>query len=189
MFVIATGLLVALRASPFGFDAAWMDEVIEHRSPWWDAPSRAMNFLGGGWFGVAVVPVVTVVILLVMRRRWSAVYFALASVLSAGLVQLLKAVFSRARPGHMLVTSDLGSFPSGHVANAATLAFALALIARRAWLWIAAVAYAVLMALSRTYLGVHWVSDTVGGFLLGAAVALMLWAPFAEKLLRERGPG
>ena len=40
------------------------------------------------------------------------------------------------------------------------------------------------MALSRTYIGAHWVSDTVGGVILGAAVALLLWAPIATRPAR-----
>jgi undecaprenyl-diphosphatase len=42
------------------------------------------------------------------------------------------------------------------------------------------------MMLSRTYLGAHWISDTVGGMLIGAGVAVILWAPFAFRLYRER---
>jgi len=35
---------------------------------------------------------------------------------------------------------------------------------------------------SRTYLGAHWLTDTIGGLLLGAGVVIVLWAPFAAKL-------
>jgi undecaprenyl-diphosphatase len=47
-------------------------------------------------------------------------------------------------------------------------------------------AYVVLMALSRTYLGAHWVTDTVGGAVLGAAIAVAAWAVFAPRLRSER---
>lgn len=180
--VVLLGSITVLRGSPFGFDSEWMAEITEHRSELWLVPSLVMNFLGGGWFAVFVVPLGGALALFLARRRWAALYFLLASALSAGLVQLLKALFGRARPEDILVHVDPGSFPSGHVANAATVAVVLALIFQRTWLWVVAVAWVVLMALSRTYLGAHWVSDTVGGAVLGASVAVLLWAILATRI-------
>lgn len=85
----------------------------------------------------------------------------------------------------MLVTSDYGSFPSGHTANAATTAMVLALVFPLLWVWIAGFLYTVAMMASRTYLGAHWLSDTVGGLLLGIGVALVVWAPLAGRLRTE----
>ena len=104
---------------------------------------------------------------------------------SALTVQLLKGLVGRPRPEDILVTADFGSFPSGHSANAATLVVCLGIVVRRVWLWAAGAAYVILMMLSRTYLGAHWVSDTVGGLLLGVAIALIVWAPLARKLRLE----
>ena len=182
---LALGAVVAFRAGPYGFDTEWLGELVEHRSPFWDVPAFAMNFLGGGWLGVFVVPIVIAVILLIVKKPWSALYFVLATIISAGLVQLLKSLFGRARPLDILVSADPGSFPSGHVANAATMVVTLAILLQRVWVWVVGSAYAVLMMLSRTYLGAHWLSDTVGGLLIGAAVAVLLWAPLAAKLQRE----
>jgi len=179
------GAIVALRSTPFESDAEWLDEILEHRSPVWDIPALVMNFVGGGWFGVFAVPIAVAVTFLVIRKPWSALYFVLASALSAGVVQLLKTVVGRARPEEMLVTADFGSFPSGHVANAATVVVTLAILFQRVWVWVVGVAYVVVMALSRTYLGAHWLSDTIGGMLLGAAVAVLLWAPLAVRLQKE----
>jgi membrane-associated phospholipid phosphatase len=105
---------------------------------------------------------------------------------SAGLVQVLKVAFGRARPEDILIDIGSGAFPSGHVANAATLAALFALLLGRWWIALAGALYVVLMALSRTYLGAHWLSDTVGGAVLGMSVALAAWAVFAPHLDRER---
>ena len=183
------GAIVSLRKGPHSFDGEWLEEVVEHRSPLWDVPAYVMDFVGGGWFGVFVVPIGVAVVLLLAGKRWSALYFVLASALSAGLVQLLKNLIGRARPDEILITADFGSFPSGHTANAATLAITLAIILQRRWVWFAGIAYTVLMALSRTYLGAHWLTDTIGGMLLGTAVAVIVWAPFAHRLQKEWSRG
>ncbi len=170
----------------FGFELEWMDEIIEHRAEIWTFPAIVFNTLGGGIVAIAIVPVLIVVALLLWRRRWAALYFAIASLVSVGVVQLLKAVIGRPRPEDMLVHPDYGSFPSGHSANAALMATALGIIFARAWVWAAGAIYTVAMMLSRTYLGAHWISDTIGGMLVGAGVAVIVWAPFAYLLYREK---
>jgi membrane-associated phospholipid phosphatase len=182
----AAGALIGIRESNLEFDVEWMENLSENRSPFWEVPARLMDFLGGGWFGVFAVPIGVAVLLVIANRRWAAVYFLIASVLSAGIVQVLKNLYDRARPEDILVVTDHGSFPSGHVANAATLAVTLGIILGRTWVWVVGAAYTVLMLLSRTYLGAHWLSDTVGGLLVGAGVAVVVWAPFAARLNRER---
>jgi undecaprenyl-diphosphatase len=182
------GLVVVVRANGLALeaDAEWMAEIIEHRSPVWEVPSLLMNALGGGVFGVLVVPLAITLVLVLIKRRWAAGYYLAATVVSAAGVQLLKQLFGRARPEDMLVISDYGSFPSGHVANAATMAVCLAIIFPRRWVALAGAAYTIVMLLSRTYLGAHWLTDTIGGVLLGAGVAVVLWAPLAAKIDGER---
>lgn len=184
---LSLGVVIFLRRNgPFLFDEAWMGEVLEHRVGWLDVPSLALNSLGGGWFARILVPLGTILALALVRRRWAALYYALTVFLSVLAVQLLKAIFDRPRPEEILVVSDVGSFPSGHVANAATIAVSLALIFRRTWIWYVGAIYTVAMALSRTYLGAHWLSDTIGGALIGAGIAVIVWAPLAVRLNREQ---
>ena len=188
VLVAALALVIFYRENnkPFGFELEWMGEVVEHRSAFWTVPALVFNFLGGGLFAVLVIPLIVIAALIVFRRRWAALYFATATLASAIVVQLLKQVMGRPRPTDILVHPDFGSFPSGHSANAAVLATVLAIVFARTWVWAAGAVYTVAMMLSRTYLGAHWISDTVGGMLVGAGIAVIVWAPFALKLAAER---
>ena len=181
-FLLGALILTRGNGRPIEADAEWMEEILEHRSPVWEVPALVMNFLGAGIAGVIVIPVLILVGLLLLRRPWAALFYLLATLISSGLVQLLKTLFDRARPEDMIITSDHGSFPSGHVANAATMAMALAIIFPWLWVWIAGAVYTVVMMISRTYLGAHWLTDTIGGLFLGVGVAVLVWAPFAAKL-------
>ncbi|MBN9632050.1 phosphatase PAP2 family protein [Leifsonia sp. TF02-11] len=184
--VLVLGVIIAVRpAEPFAVDLRWMAEVVEHRSPVWTAPALFFNYVGGGLLGSVVIPVVIFALLLAFRRPWGAAFFGIASILSVICVQVLKHTVGRARPSDILVTSDTGSFPSGHTANAATMAVVFAILFPRVWVWCAGAAWSLLMAVSRTYLGAHWLSDTIGGLLLGAGVAVIVWAPLAYRLAEE----
>jgi membrane-associated phospholipid phosphatase len=186
VLVLVLGAIIAIRGNiALEADAEWMQEILEHRNPAWEVPSLVMNSVGGGWFAFAL-PLAGIIVFLVLRRPWSALFVGLASAISAIIVQLIKALYGRPRPVDQIVLIDSGSFPSGHTANAATLAVVVALLFPKAIVWFLGAVYVVLMLLSRTYLGVHWLSDTIGGLVLGAAVAIIVWAPLASRLQHER---
>lgn len=186
LLVVALGFLVRAQIIDERIDVAWMNEIVEHRAPVWEVVARVFNFVGGGWFAIWLVPVAVAVVFLVARRPWAALTFILTSALSAGVVELFKAAFGRARPEHNLLPISSGAYPSGHVADAATVVVLLALLLARWQIAAAGAVYVVLMALSRTYLGAHWATDTIGGALAGVAVSLGVWAVFAPQIRRER---
>lgn len=185
--VSGLGLLITLReGTNLDLDTSWMEEVLDNRVGPAIALALLFDNVGGHVIGVFVVPIAIALALLLTKRRWGALYFVLACALSAGFVQVLKKLFGRDRPLDILVVSDYGSFPSGHTANAATLAVALGLVLQRTWMWVLGIVWSIGMLLSRTYLGAHWLTDTLGGLLVGAAAAVILWALFARRLRVER---
>lgn len=179
--------LWAVRTNPV-VDERWLHLAIGLRGPGWDQLALGLNYLGGGLLGVFVVPILGTAALARWQGRWPAAFFLAASALSAGVVQVLKAAFDRPRPTEIVVAADAGSFPSGHTANAATLAIVLGVIFPRLWVWLAGALYTVLMALSRTYLGAHWLTDTLGGLLIGVGVAVLVWAVLAPRLSPAPAP-
>lgn len=188
LLVILSGVLIAIRqyqVVPYEIDQEWMDELYENRTPFWDGVARVFDTLGGGIFGVVVVPIVLTVGLVLLKRRWGALFFLIASVVSAVVVQILKNTVGRPRPEQILVNADFGSFPSGHTANAATIAVVFGIVFLRWWVWALGALYTVAMLVSRNYLGAHWLTDTLGGLVLGVAIALIVWAPLAHRLHRE----
>jgi len=184
VLTLGLGLLVSVREVDW-LDEEWMEEILELRGPVGESISRVFDFLGGGWFAILVVPIGVGIAFVFARRPWSALDFVLASAFAALLCQLLKVLFGRARPEEILLPLENGSFPSGHTTNAAVVAVSLGLLLQRTWVWVVGMLYIVAMAISRTYLGAHWITDTVGGALLGAGVALLVWCVMQPKLRLE----
>jgi undecaprenyl-diphosphatase len=108
---------------------------------------------------------------------------------------LLKPFFERLRPTHHPDFKDLVdivhghrgggfSFISGHASNSFGFAVFLSLIFRNRWVTIVALMWATAISYSRIYLGVHFVSDVVGGMLAGTFIALIMYAIFIRLQLK-----
>jgi undecaprenyl-diphosphatase len=183
---IGAAITLGNGGEPLAVDAAWLALMLESRGPFTEGLALLLNFFGGGIVAILVIPLAIAGLFLFLRRPWAALFSIAAALASTLGVQLLKHLFGRARPEEILVHSDFGSFPSGHTANAATIAVTFAVLLPRVWVWLAGIGYVVLMAWSRTLLGAHWLSDTVGGALIGAGAVLVLWAFSARWLDAER---
>lgn len=123
--------------------------------------------------------VVLLAILPFVWKRWHDWGFlAAALLLEVSVYGLSSFLVGRPRPPvERLASAPTESWPSGHVAAAVTFYFGLAIIVgwhtdNPVWRWLArlaATAVVIVMAVSRLYLGMHYVSDVVAGVFLGAA--------------------
>ncbi|MGV8949728.1 MAG: phosphatase PAP2 family protein [Cypionkella sp.] len=165
---------------PFG--PAWMEEA-----------GRDITALGS--FPILGLIVILVLIcLLIIRRPRAAFYVGFAVVTGTVLSSLLKQVFDLPRP-EMLQAMRVftSSFPSGHATISAvvylTLAALLAKLCTNRKLASLCIATGIFLTLvvgvSRVYLGVHYPTDVIAGWSLGAAWALLCWA--AAELLDLQG--
>ncbi|GID33294.1 phosphatase PAP2 family protein [Paractinoplanes brasiliensis] len=133
------------------------------------------------------------VIWLVRRGARPQAWWVAITMIAGGLLGvLLKLLFERERPAFLdpVATAVGYSFPSGHALNnalgAAVVVMALwPAVRRRRLLLAAGVVIPVLTGLFRIGLGVHWLSDVVGGWLLGLAVVAATTAAFSYRRSRK----
>jgi membrane-associated phospholipid phosphatase len=146
-----------------------------------------LSWLGSVWVNWPLR--IAALALLAWRRHWLRLAaFALAIATSEVLIGTVKSAVDRPRPPGSLIATSAAAFPSGHAVASTVTAVGLVLVLAAPgpsrWRWeVRAVAFAAVMALSRVYLRAHWLSDTVAGGLLGAALAL----GFPALLLALRG--
>jgi len=149
----------------------------------------------GGTSVLSLLTVIAVGYLVAARKPETAVFLGASVAGGAVTGTLLKLIFARARPDIVphLVFVDSASFPSGHALNSAVTYLTIgALLARaeskrtvRIYLIAVAVALSLTIGFSRVYAGVHWPSDVVGGWCVGAAWAMII-SLIARALQRRR---
>ena len=178
-------ILLALRATgnpsdPIG--PAWLEIVM-----------RDITSLGS----TTVISLITMLVLIyfALVRRFLAAALVLAAIVGGTVVSsALKVIVGRPRPDLVshLVDVQTMSFPSGHAMLSAVTYLTLgALLARqqtrrpvRIYVMIVAVILTVLIGCSRVYLGVHWPTDVLAGWAIGAAWA-MLWSAVAWRIMEK----
>jgi membrane-associated phospholipid phosphatase len=144
------------------------------RAPTWaERASELLRTLGSG---IVMVPlrIGVAIWLLARRRRSDVVAWLLAWALADAVTTALKLVIGRSHPDG---SDGATSFPSAHAKTAAQVALGLVLVAtsprrgRLVW-WTIAFSWIAVMAVSRTVVDEHWLSDVLAGSLLGAACAI-----------------
>jgi len=161
------------------------------RTPWADSIFTAITEFGDASVNLSLVGVVTVV-LLAKRCYRAAGFWVSLSLSGAAVVELLKWLIHLPRPVAIYQGASAFSFPSGHTAMSVILYGFLAIVLaggrlrRLRWgIFIAVLSISFLIAISRLYLGVHWLSDVLGGFFLGTGLAIV----FGLAYLKQPDPG
>lgn len=145
---------------------------------------RDLTALGGTTL-VTFFTAAAALFLLTQDKRRQAVLLVGAILLAWASKDLAKALYDRARPdvlGHEVFVQS-ASFPSGHTTLATALYMSLAVLASshglgprgKTFVYGVAVALSALVGFSRVYLGVHWPSDVLAGWGLGALWAMIVW--------------
>jgi undecaprenyl-diphosphatase len=160
---------------------------------WVEELARDITALGG--LGVlTLIIAASASFLFIAGDKRTAWMILVATIGGIAITQAFKVLFSRPRPDLMLheMYAYTSSFPSGHTTMSAITYLTLgALIARnfsgfrlKAHIMVVSIGITLLVGFSRVYLGVHWPSDVLGGWSLGAGWSLLCWAG-AEWLERR----
>ncbi|MGC4930788.1 phosphatase PAP2 family protein [Streptomyces sp. DT117] len=194
LFVVLLALVAAQWSPLMSLDRTVADSL--HRHAVTEPGLVHVNRVLTDWFWdpwtMRALIAVAVVALWWRGARLLALWVAAASLLGSLLSQGVKAAVDRERPRwpDPVDSAHFSAFPSGHAMTAAVscglLLWLLRLYGAGPALWAGAVAVAVVsvigVAVTRVYLGVHWLTDVVGGTLLGAAVVAFTVAGYARSV-------
>jgi membrane-associated phospholipid phosphatase len=174
------------------WDASANRWLAARRTPTWNTVTHWLTY-GAETLTVIGVGVVFFIALRMVLGRWRESMFLAAALAGEVTIFVLTALMiDRHRPpvSHLDSAPPTSSFPSGHVAAAITLYGALAVIAvhTSARLWVRTLAIFVALvapvcvAFARLYRGMHFMTDVMGGVLLGLVWLVITWA----LILRRR---
>lgn len=164
--------------------------------PWWLHEAAADLTSLGGISVLTLFALIALGLLLIMGKRLSALMLVIGLAGGVALSEGLKAVFERERPPavYQAVQTLNASFPSGHALLATVFYLTLGVMLTRAFprrglkIYVlgSAVFVALLIGLTRIYLGAHWASDVFAGWSVGAAWSMVLWLAAYAAERRQR---
>lgn len=162
---------------------------------WLEEAVRDVTAMGS--FTILGFLLIVTVLFLVLSGKLRTAVFVAASVIAGTIVSTgLKVAFDRPRPDVEAVTRVFtASFPSGHATVSAVVYLTLGLLLAESTLdrrlKVFFITLGVFMTLavgiSRVYLGVHYPTDVLAGWSLGAACALVCWVAYAVLFGHDRG--
>ena len=199
LFIVAIGVMTFVEvaddmteANGQAFDGAvlamlrpYADDPGRPWGPWWLKEAASDLTALGGISVLGLFAVIAVLFLILQRKRLSALLLVVGLAGGVALSEGLKALFERERPPaiYQAVETINASFPSGHAMLSAVVFLTLGVLASRFaerrpvknLAISAAELVRLLVGASRVYLGVHWTSDVLAGWSVGAAWAMICW--------------
>jgi membrane-associated phospholipid phosphatase len=180
---VTLAVFVALHPRPTALDRGLDRELLANRGSVSFEVWKVIT-VGGSAAVVTVAVVVLALTCWIRGRHKTLAALCIVAVALAGLSEVVvKPIVGRRRPSTRVFTHESGfGFPSGHTTGAAAFAVVAVIVVcalvppgrRRAIAVVCAVAYAVLIALSRVVVGAHYATDVLGGVLLGVTVAIVV---------------
>ncbi|WJQ83834.1 phosphatase PAP2 family protein [Brevibacillus brevis] len=196
IFAVLATIMFALYAAGkvAGMDQAAIAFAESIRSDVGTAFFRWVTHLGGGMFLVPVA-VIIIAVLYIKKYRVEAMFVLISLGVSEVANELLKMFFARPRPSgvNLIELPESFSFPSGHAmigpAFYCMVAFWIAQwFAEKRWSSLvqpAVFIFVALLAFSRVYLGVHYLSDVLTGFFLSMCWYFLLCLGYEERMGRR----
>ncbi|MEW1722129.1 phosphatase PAP2 family protein [Streptomyces sp. NPDC093109] len=178
-FALLAVLVSGRHGAPFPLDRDALDWSLRHRPGGWASAARAVTDTGTGVFPYACAVLTGLSAGRTARQRLGGAAGALAFLLAGQALRYgVMSALARPRPpvADWATSASAFSFPSGHATTSALMAGLLVWgVARRGRtvltyaLCALVVCWAVAVGLTRIYLGVHWATDVLGGWLFAGA--------------------
>ena len=195
-FVVFGGTAGLVATGEIQQDAAILRWLEGQRSSFWTSAMVAITRLGTGPVTLTLTTVCCMW-LLVRKQGLDAAFLATANFGGAIVNAAAKAIFVRQRPPvevvHSIMESQSFSFPSGHAMGAMVFYASICIVGLRLdrpWLRGLVLALALVMipttGFTRLYLGVHYPSDVVAGWALGAAWVSLSYLVLYQGWLADR---
>jgi membrane-associated phospholipid phosphatase len=157
----------------FGSADALAIQIVKSARTLWPLP-LAFGMTGVSWFGEELGVMIFICVIFWLGYTTEMITFVLLVIFGGSVIDHMKDFFALHRPLASEITTLSRArgygYPSGHTQTGAFYAWLLFAFIQKYWLL--CLIPAVLMAVSRMYLGVHYFSDTVGGMILGVGLAI-----------------
>ena len=187
------------RAGLTAGDTAVTGWLAGHRTGSLTSAMRFATQLGGIWVSTSLVMLTSILLPAPWGRLRTAAAAVLVTMGASLAVNAIKVLIARPRPtlSDVIATANGYAFPSGHSAQGvAAYGFVAYLITRRlsdrrrrAVVWALAAVVAALIGFSRVYLGVHWLTDVLGGFLVAGVWLVLVLTTISTIAGRRDGRG